>query len=365
MYSSDALHQLALTTIGPSMEPMFQDTFTSYIGPPSTALLMLPFTFVPFSVAIIIYRVAILIAFALSVYITGLALEPSNRPRAWFVGAFTVLLFQPVVLSVQLGQVDAWIVLTLSISIWATSRARWWLAGSAVGFAALLKVTPGLIAFYLLLRGKWQAAGGAVVLSLGLLGISVLIVGPSELMRFLQDVAPTLSAGSMHTQNQSFPAWIARIFVPDNNLLQFSRSTGFFNILGLPLAGFGSLVLAIRYRNNQFVLLEYASIILLALLAGPITWDHYATWAILPAMLMVGSGQWATLAGRHQFFCNLFMVLGVFFFMLPTPFFDETAIAEHWILRIDTGQKTLAFILWLGVSIYLQERNRKIATNDV
>ncbi len=74
LYSPDDLRNLGQLLIGPGMFDMFRDPFSSYIGPPSTALLLLPFTLVSFPVALILYRIGLVIAFGVSVFLVGLAL---------------------------------------------------------------------------------------------------------------------------------------------------------------------------------------------------------------------------------------------------------------------------------------------------
>lgn len=357
LYSHNELQLLAQSLIGPGMAPMFRDQFTSYIGPPSTALLMLPFTLLAFPQAVLLYRIAITLAFAASIFLVGLSMPLRSRRLAWIAGALAMLLFYPVMVSIQLGQVDAWVMLSLATSIWASSRDRWWLAGAGIGLAALLKVSPVLILLYLLLRIRRQAkvmmVVGAIVPVAALLDLSTLVAHPGDLITFLRDVLPTLSGGSLHTQNQSLPAWIARLFMPDTDLLTFTHGTGLFSPLGLLLACIVAAVLAIKRRGQAFSTLEYGPLILLALLAGPISWDHYASWAILALILMSDPLLWARLGDSRRLLPLLCLGLGAVLLMLPVPYFSEASVAANWTVRLATGPYTIALLLWLGTSLAL------------
>src|SRR6478609_2814869 len=66
LYSQDQLRILGQSLAGPAMDVMFRDSFTSYIGPPTTALLLLPFTLLAFPQAVLIYRIVIGLVFVSS-----------------------------------------------------------------------------------------------------------------------------------------------------------------------------------------------------------------------------------------------------------------------------------------------------------
>ncbi len=173
-------------------------------------------------------------------------------------------------LSIQLGQVDAWVMLGLALSLWALSRGRWGLVGIGLGFAALLKISPILLIFYLLLRGKRQAVISAVVTIVFLLSVASLIGRANDLWIFAHDIVPSLSAGSLHIQNQSLPGWLARLLLPGNDLMSYTRGLGGLSVFGVLIAFGGTLVLYWKRRNNEVSILDFGLLVFIALLAGPI-----------------------------------------------------------------------------------------------
>jgi hypothetical protein len=364
LYSPPQLHDLGLSLTGPYAQSLFLDPFTSYIGPPSTALLLLPLTFLPFAASITVYRVLVVLAFAASVYLAGLALPTNSRLTGWSVGGLALLCFQPVVLSLGLGQVDAFVMLALAAGVWAAGRERWWLAGAAIGFAALLKISPGLLLLYLLLRGKHKAVLGAAVTAVALLTLAALVGRPGDLWLFLSEVAPSLSTGSLHVQNQSLPAWLARLSLPEADLLAYGRGLGPFSPLGLLLGGLATLTLYLTRRKLPLSPLDYGFLVLAALLAGPLTWDHYTSWAVLSLVLLSDPGPWRGLTPRTRSGLLCLLAAGALLMLGPTLAFPSLEVLANPALRLLTGTKTLALLLFCAATLYLLVRSQRLAPSQ-
>lgn len=364
LYSPPQLHDLGLSLTGPYAQSLFLDPFTSYIGPPSTALLLLPLTFLPFAASITVYRVLVVLAFAASVYVAGLALPTNSRLIGWSVGGLALLCFQPVVLSLGLGQVDAFVMLALAVGIWAAGRERWWLAGAAIGFAALLKVSPGLLLLYLLLRGKYRAVLGAAVTVVALLALAALAGRPGDLWLFVSEVAPSLSAGSLHVQNQSLPAWIARISLPEADLLAYGRGLGPFSPLGLLLGGLATVAFYLTRRKLPLSPLDYGFLVLAALLAGPLTWDHYTSWAVLSLVLLGDPASWRDLMPRTRAGLLCLLAAGALLMLGPALAFSPQEVHANPVLRLLTGTKTVTLLLFCAVTLYLLVRAGRSAPSQ-
>jgi hypothetical protein len=109
-------------------------------------------------------------------------------------------------------------------------------------------------------------------------------------------------------------------------------------------------------RHKPFVPLELGAVILVALLAGPVTWDHYPTWAILSIILMVDLRLW-----EHRRVTELW-ILAVLFVgatglmwkrtQYPTP----EIVASDWTRRLESGSKTVAMLVYLAIALWLLAR---------
>jgi hypothetical protein len=202
LYDRDALRLVGEAEVGPIMGDLFTHQFTSYIGLPTTALALVPFTALDFTGSLLIYRTLAALAFVGGVAIAGFAAPPGARTVAWAAGGLGLLCWHSVVFSLELGQVDAWIVLCLAISVYAASRKRWALCGVGIGIATLLKVSPGLILLYGLLKRQWSLVWSAALTMLGGLLLALVPQRGGDLVRFLVEIAPSVGDGSIHVQNR-------------------------------------------------------------------------------------------------------------------------------------------------------------------
>jgi hypothetical protein len=340
LYDHAALQQLAISHIDSGANRLFSGRFTSFVGLPTTAIFHLPFSYMPYEVSALCYRISALFAMVTTILLTGLALPKPLRLRAWLVGVLCLLSWHAFSFSLQLGQVDAWVMLSLAAAVFAVNRAWWKRAGIAIGIAVLLKISPGWLLLYCLLKRQWSIVWAAsICIAVGLL-LSCLPQHGADLWRFFTLVLPSLGDSPLHVQNQALAAFLARLVAQDAQLLSFAVGIGWWKFAGVAIV-FMLLGLLHRKTANLTVLpADLAVVILLALLAGPLTWDHYLAWAIIPVMLLsvripVGRLLWL-----------LFLLLPLVF---PVPYLKADVIAEHWWWRLLTGVQTIAVLalaLW-------------------
>ncbi|MDQ6747717.1 MAG: DUF2029 domain-containing protein [Candidatus Dormibacteraeota bacterium] len=357
LYDADGLHRFAQPFVEvPARDAHFVGVFGGFDNLPPTALIIWPFTFWPFPVALNLYRLLLMIIFAGAIALTGQALRPADRRAGWFWGAMGALLLQPIALSISLGQVDAWIMLGLAVAVVAVSRRAWLGAGAGAGLAGVLKLSPLLLVGYLVLQRRWQAAVGAGLVVFGALGMAALIGPPGDLWLWVSRVMPTLSAGSLSMGNQSLPGWLARLFLPETNFLYMTIDLGPWRWLSPLLALVALAVIWSVSRREPLHPLAIALVILSTVLIGPIAWPQYAAWALIPLVLMADRRLWATWRRRHQIELLGLLVLGGVLMNLPVKLFDPASIAAQPLLRLATGTVTLGLLLWFGVGLALLAR---------
>ena len=83
----------------------------------------------------------------------------------------------------------------------------------------------------------------ALLTGLGLTLIAALIGNPDNLSSFVANIAPALAGGTLYAENQSLPAWVARLIAPDTNLNDITRTLGALRWLTpvIIAAGVGSI----------------------------------------------------------------------------------------------------------------------------
>lgn len=344
-YDRAALHQLAIAQIpDQNSEKLFNGRFTSFVGLPSTAMFHLPFTAMSFDSSVLWYRVSALLAMLLGVFLVGCAVHKTQRAAAWLTGLLCLLLWHAVSFSLRLGQVDAWVLLSLATAIFALSRKQWVWAGMALSFAVILKISPVWLLLYCALKKQWQVlAGFSVAAALFLL--LILPTHSSDFYQFFATVLPSLGDSPIHPQNQSLAAALARLLSADSNLLSFAVGVGWWKFVGVVFAAVLLLLRCACERGNQPITLAGSGVaVLCALIAGPLTWDHYLAWSIIPVMLLAACIQ----SWQYVF---LLLILLPLYFAVPYPKPDE--VAAHAVWRVLTMTQVISITVvavWLAVS---------------
>jgi hypothetical protein len=353
LYDQPGLRQIGQDLANPVLRVAFTSPFNSYIGPPTTALLYLPFTFMPFAASLWLYRLVILGMFFGSIALASASLPRQDRRTGWLWGTFALLLYDPVSLSIWIGQVDAIVTLGLAISIWAWRKERWWLAGAGAGVAALLKISPAVFIVYFLLMRRYTAALGALLTGLCLLIGAALIGDHNNLASFFAKVAPALAGGTLYSENQSLPAWLGRLTTTDTDLNDFTRTLGSVRWLAPIIAAAGVGWIWFEARDRRYPGLGLSLLVLVALLCGPIAWDHYSSWSIITIITMADHRLWAELTARQRRNIRGLLLIGGALIAAPMVYFAPGAIAAFWWLRLATGPKTIGLLLWLGAGGWL------------
>lgn len=356
LYDWPTLHVLSEQLLPQTIGDRFTYLYGSYISTPFVAVLLLPLAGLSFADSLLIFRLITLISFLTAVILTGIVVPPPHRRLATLVGITAVLTFNSVIGTLSLGQTNALVMLPLSLALLFMHRRQYTLTGFLLAIAALLKLSPAIIILYYLIRGRWQLLVGALSAVLLLVSLLALLDRSQDMLIFVSHVLPRLSAGTMHVDNQSMPAWLSRLLTGSTNLLSFSNDLGYFRLLSpilvcAILAGLWYLKPDDSSRD-----LEFAILILAALVAAPLTWDHYTCWTIIPLILIIGR------RNRSQFHPSvcygLLVLLGAGALLLAAPFpyyaiFAEGNSAAHWWFRVVSGMKTLGSILWLAVAFAL------------
>jgi hypothetical protein len=349
LYDPAGQRPLALALVGPWMGSLFDEPLRSYTNPPSTSLVFLPFTVLSFPAALALFRVVSLAAFAAGILAAAACLPAEGRRRGRLVGFLGLFVMAPAAFSIRLGQVDGFIVATLGLCLLAQSRGHFGIAGLFAGVAGLLKISPFWMVAYLLLLRRWRAAITAAVAVAFLLASAAALGRSDDLPRFAFQVAPMLGGGSLHQQNQSLPAWLGRLSLPGADPTAFAP-LGSLALLGPILACLLTFAVWIVARCRDPV--GGAALVVLAmLLGGPITWDHYLTWALVPAVLLSDERLWAGLDPSARTGMLLALFAGFALLALPGLTLSRDAIDAWPALRVLTGLRTVGLVLVYGAGL--------------
>jgi alpha-1,2-mannosyltransferase len=342
----------AETLVGPEMRDAYRDPFTSYIGLPVVALVHAPFAFLNHDDALRAFRLLSAVGMLAALALVARTLTPGSRLAGFAVGFGVLLLSEPALWTLGIGQGNALVMGGFAVAIWASERGRWRLAGMGAGLAAALKLSPALFLVYFALRGKWRAArwgaGTVVALSTG----SAIIGRPGDLLVWAKQVLPLASAGSIYTGNQSVVGWVGRVLAGTDDLA--ARTVlGPIHYLGVVIAAVGTVVLWRIRRRSPLDPLELGALILVILVAGPLSWDHYFVWAAIPVVSMTAARYWrGSGVARNS---SIALTAGAALLLLSghVRIPDAASVHADWSLRLTTTPYALSGLMLLACAIVL------------
>jgi hypothetical protein len=131
-----------------------------FVYPPGFAVLLSPLGALPFSVAAVLWTALSFAAVFASLWLC-FDLLGLRGPAAWTAGGLA-LICSGRMLDSELGngQANHWVLLGLAACAWLLARGRPALGGAALSLAIVAKVTPLLLAVYLVGRREWRALAG-------------------------------------------------------------------------------------------------------------------------------------------------------------------------------------------------------------
>ena len=274
-------------------------------NPPTAMLYFAPYTTMPLAAARLVFLAVSHLALLATVALTWRIVRPPLPALVWLgLVLGVVALLDPFLLAFRLGQVDLVIGLALAAAAYRLRGGDDAGAGAWIGIAAMLKIAPGLLALYLLWRGRWKALGGlvATVIVVGLLSLA--FAGVEAWQYYLTVRLPDLLAGSALFNNLSLSGLILRVFMgPElaKGILDLQPDIAVARLLTV-IALLAAIVVTAKAlgrqacRGRAFVL-EFSLAVVAALVISGVTWPHYLAW-LLPLVGLSVAFSWPTRASR-------------------------------------------------------------------
>ena len=248
--------------------------------PPFAGIVMVPMAYLPFWLILVLASAATVVSTALVTWwLAGPAIRRS-RWTPWFAGTVAVALalcFEPVRETFGFGQVNTLLLaLVAGDVLFGVARGRKW-AGIGIGLATAVKLTPGVFILYLLVTGRWRAAGTAIAAA----AVATLIAAglyPDESREFWTAALwDTNRVGNLeYVSNQSLRGMLARLPLDTVEAKVW---------LVCVLATLGLWVWRVRAAARAEDFLGGLALTgLLGCLISPVTWVHHCVW-LLPAIV--------------------------------------------------------------------------------
>ena len=260
--------------------------------PPTSVLLALPFACLDFGDAFLVWNILSLLMLALSLWLVQRELK---IPFAvWSILPLTVflLLCSPLWQQIYQGQLNL-VLLPLLTGTWAAERAgRYRLAGVLLGAAITIKLFPGFLLVYFLLRRRWVVVTAAVVTVAVITAVTAAVLGVETYQAYVRVVLPEIQWFRVGWNNNSTAGFWYRLFdgAPEKKRA-FSRSAPLWYSPGLASVAtwissaivVGVFAWTVRdKRSREDGDMAFALAVTTMLLISPITWEHYFLLLLAP-----------------------------------------------------------------------------------
>jgi hypothetical protein len=184
-YNPDQVHRTFLNAGGQSNDTAEQWNYTPPVYPPSTLIELLPFAFLNYHAARVVWFLLSAVAFIASFLLWAGFIAPPYRPWMALLGALLRASYGAA-FATEAGQTSFIAVGLATVALWCLIRGRHTLAGSiCLGIAMGLKPQlAGIVFLYLILRPVFRGfAVKAAIVALALLligGVWLSVSGPSR-----------------------------------------------------------------------------------------------------------------------------------------------------------------------------------------
>jgi hypothetical protein len=303
---------------------------------PFFPIFMLPWSLLPLPVAGVLFTLLSVGLFAVAVVLAENLLADGlpARPRGPLLAA--LLLALPYVHACAVvGNVGLLLAFLIVAAWFLVERQQEWAAGAALGLATLIKLLPGVLIIFFLLKRRWRVAGGAAIVTVVLgVGMPLASLGPERTWQqhaaFFQRAAQGNSAIAAITSeppfkrtysNNALPIVLRRLLSPVDAAKETTTQPLRVNVADAPagviLGVYIALVALLLAATVVPTLLkspawpppdvlagrslraQYGMWCALMLLAAPLVWTHYLPLLYWPLAILIDRvARWRKVANK-------------------------------------------------------------------
>lgn len=253
--------------------------------PPTSLLFLWPLGFLDFQMASVIWNVLSTVALLVSI---GLICRIRRIGRVWFIflAILFTLVFFPVKFNIGNGQINHFLLLFVSGSLYFYHLQKKRASALLLAFAVGIKLAPVIFLLYFVILRDWRQIKRVFGVILALFGLSLIFVPWQYQLVYFRDVFPlsfTLAAKDWY-YNQSLWGLLSRFF---SNSAAIYLSAYFLTT---------SIVFLTWWQGQKVPKIRaLAAVSCLYLLIHPIALQHYFGFAIIPLILLLDRKNWLML----------------------------------------------------------------------
>lgn len=265
--------------------------------PPAAILLLMPLALLDYPDGCLVWNLLSLAAFGASIGLVMHGLRIPFSRWAWFPLVTLLLLCNPLRQQTNQGQLSGLLSLLVT-GIWISARSGrpvW--SGVLLGTATALKLFPGFLLIYFVLRRQWWTVAVGVISFAALNGVTATILGPDAFVTYVEDVLPSVAAYRATWPNASLTGFVCKLFddpAPELfcwhwRVVPLWSSPMVARIGCLLAAAVVTLITArtiLAARTQLQSDRAFGVTTTAMLLVSPVTWDHYFLMLVLPLALV-------------------------------------------------------------------------------
>ncbi len=276
--------------------------FPPYYYPPPSILLFAPLTWMDRTIAKTVFSSLSVVVMFLSVWLIiklrGESLSDLQKTICYAIPVF----FYPFWFTVDDGQVNAYLLLLITLTYYFYEKNRGVLSGMFLSLAILFKITPALMAVYLLFKKKYKIilVGGLVFIVLTV--ASEMRLKPGINWMYWRYIVNDVSAqGGPGYRDQSLNSFIMETgiveYLWENKLRYLSLPSKVdehvvTNLVNYAIVGVLSLFIFFKsikekVTETSTIIYEYSLLTIIAVVGSGLTWYHQYTMLLFPFLIAV------------------------------------------------------------------------------
>jgi alpha-1,2-mannosyltransferase len=277
-----------------SLESLYQSV--AFVNLPIVSVILAPFSAIsPPAIAAAAFFAAGLLATAMALWILCRLADP-RRPVQIAIIATLTLVNGPLIYSLREGNTTHFVLLLLALYISETENRSSYIGGCLVGVASIIKLPLLIFLLYFIATGRFRSAAGFLIVVSASFVASIYIFGLETHETWYKSTIEPFSGGVVGAYNvQTIDSFVLRLFtgplhlrdyLPHQRSIEHAaiRVTAIVTLISL------SWIAVRRYRGTQADrdILSFCLVLILALMASPLSWSHYFSLLLVCYALYLG-----------------------------------------------------------------------------
>lgn len=257
--------------------------------PPTAVLVALPFGMLDYGTAFLLWNWLSIAALTLSGVL--IMRETGIRFSGWALLPALALAFgNPLLQHLCCGQLGALLLLLITGAWVADRRGHGAAAGALLAVATAIKLFPGFMFLYFVLKGKWRTVFVGAATFVALTALTAAVLGPHAFVEYVTQSMPEVSKYRGTWANASLVGFWQRLLSADSDravpLVRSAWLPGVAYLLSVTVVVSALARVTLRSRTRATDDLAFALFPIGMLLASPITWDHSFILLLMPILLV-------------------------------------------------------------------------------